>query len=507
MAIRTRTASALSVAFIFGASAAHADLTAQDVWDEWLSFMNLYSGVEGAPVLSIGSESMSGDTLVISDMQITASDATTEMVMTFPEYRFREVGDGSVEITMAESAMMTITGTSEFGEPGAADISITNSGTLVTATGDPGAINYAVQSDSYRIAVEEIREGATVIPLVAELSLTDLGGEYRTRMGDMQQVAYDVSVGGISLLIDADLPEEETVVDVSASVSDLALQAQVALPAEMDMENPDNALQDGLAVRGGYTVGGTEFDFAVQDAMQSASGQGSLASSSFSLNLSKEALRYRAGSEGLMLSVQATDLPVPVDIELADYALGFAVPLAADPEPQEFGMLFTLRDLAVSDFLWNMFDPGEVLPRLPATVDFELSGLTTLFVDLTNPQQAEAIAFGEVPGEINSVVLERLLVSVLGAELTGEGDFTFDNSDMATFDGIPRPEGDAFFRLSGLNAVLDSLVQMGILPEDMIMGPRMMMGMFANAVGDDVLESTVEINADGHLIVNGQRLQ
>jgi hypothetical protein len=48
---------------------------------------------------------------------------------------------------------------------------------------------------------------------------------------------------------------------------------------------------------------------------------------------------------------------------------------------------------------------------------------------------------------------------------------------------------------------------MGLLPEDQVMGARMMMGVFATPVGDDMLTSTIEVNAEGHVIANGQRLQ
>jgi len=36
---------------------------------------------------------------------------------------------------------------------------------------------------------------------------------------------------------------------------------------------------------------------------------------------------------------------------------------------------------------------------------------------------------------------------------------------------------------------------------------RMMMGMFATPTGDDELTSKIEVNDEGHLIANGQRLQ
>jgi hypothetical protein len=51
------------------------------------------------------------------------------------------------------------------------------------------------------------------------------------------------------------------------------------------------------------------------------------------------------------------------------------------------------------------------------------------------------------------------------------------------------------------------LIQMGLIPEDQAMMPRMMLGMFATPVGDDMLTSTIEVNAEGHVLANGQRLR
>jgi hypothetical protein len=48
---------------------------------------------------------------------------------------------------------------------------------------------------------------------------------------------------------------------------------------------------------------------------------------------------------------------------------------------------------------------------------------------------------------------------------------------------------------------------MGLIPEGDLMMPRMMMGMFATTVGDDMLESVLEVNSEGHVLANGQRLQ
>jgi hypothetical protein len=114
----------------------------------------------------------------------------------------------------------------------------------------------------------------------------------------------------------------------------------------------------------------------------------------------------------------------------------------------------------------------------------------------------------DFPGELKALTLNDLTLEVAGAELVGSGDFTFDNSDKESFDGMPRPEGALDLRLLGGNKLLDSLIQMGIVPEAEAMGARMMMGVFAvPGPSEDELLSRIEVNEEGHVLANGQRIK
>jgi hypothetical protein len=91
--------------------------------------------------------------------------------------------------------------------------------------------------------------------------------------------------------------------------------------------------------------------------------------------------------------------------------------------------------------------------------------------------------------------------------VTGEGAFAFDNTDTTTYDGLPRPIGTGTVTVTGANAMMDKLTQLGWLSAEEIMGFRMGLAMIANPTGEDMLTSSVEMTADGQIIVNGQRMQ
>ena len=132
-----------------------------------------------------------------------------------------------------------------------------------------------------------------------------------------------------------------------------------------------------------------------------------------------------------------------------------------------------------------------------------------MLFDFLNPDQAAALqSSGAAPGELIALTLNNLVVDAVGARLTGTGDFTFDNSDLVSFGGIPRPTGAIDLKLVGGNGLLDKLVAVGVLPQQQAMGARMMMGLFAVAgPEEDTLNSKIEINEAGHILANGQRVQ
>ena len=62
--------------------------------------------------------------------------------------------------------------------------------------------------------------------------------------------------------------------------------------------------------------------------------------------------------------------------------------------------------------------------------------------------------------------------------------------------------------LTGANGLLDKLIEMGFVSSQDAMGARMMMGMLAvPGEGPDSLKSKIEINEQGQILANGQRLK
>ena len=86
----------------------------------------------------------------------------------------------------------------------------------------------------------------------------------------------------------------------------------------------------------------------------------------------------------------------------------------------------------------------------------------------------------------------------------------FDRDRLSTALSVVTdwPVGTVSARYEGLNGLIDTLVAMGVISQDEVMGYRMMLTMFARpAEGTDVLTTELQFNEGGEIIANGQKIK
>lgn len=491
---------AVSVVALLSASTAVADVTAAQVWENWKANLAIY----GEDDVTIGAEESSDGTVTISDLTLSMDDEFSSVEANLGTIVFTEQGDGTVAVTMADSYPITIVPEDD----ALIRVVVSQTGMTMIVSGDADDMNYDVTADRYAFEIIEMMErGEPVIDGDFLIAANNIVGAYTVKTGDLRNLTYDMNVGSLDLLADFAEPGGDGKVIFSGKLDALKAVSEIAMPLEIDPDAPEDMFADGFAVSGAYGFDAANYIFDFNADGDQASGSISLGAGATNFAMDAEALSYDVTTEAIAVNVQSGDFPFPVNVSLAGSGIGFAMPLASTDAPAPFGMKLNLTDLTVNDEIWAMGDPSQVLPRDPLAIDLDLSGEGKLFFDLLDPEQASAMENAAVPGELNALTLNNLLLSAGGAMVTGAGAFTFDNSDLETFDGLPRPLGDATITIAGANGLIDNLVSMGLLPEDQASMGRMMMGMFARSTGDDQLETTVEVNAEGHLIVNGQRMQ
>ncbi|GGL53596.1 DUF2125 domain-containing protein [Wenxinia marina] len=498
----------VSAAALAWAGAAAADVTAEQVWEMWQTNLDMY----GEGMVTYDEPTMSGGSLTVPNLAIAMSTPDSSIEAPMGDLVFTENGDGTVDVAFPEEFTMTFSPGPAITETDRAVVAVRVGDSTLTVSGTPEEMTFDISAPRYEIELEEVIVEGQPMQAEALLGFTNTTGTYTMREGDLREVDYDLSMDNVDILIDATAPEgEEGAFFLSGQFSDLAFDASVAIPPDMDMNAPPEEMamvfQQGLAMSGGYSFGSGTYMFNFSDGMESGEGTASVGSGELTASFDASALSYNTRVTDLALNISSSELPFPIELSAAEYGLGLSMPLESTDEPADFSASVNLTDVTVNDMIWSMIDPSGQLPHDPATIVIGLSGTARLLFDVLDPAQAEQMATADMPAELHSLTLDELNVSLVGAQLTGGGSFTFDNSDMTTFPGMPRPQGELGISLTGGNGLLDTLVEMGLVPQDAAMQGRMMMGMFATVTGDDQLETTVEVNDQGHLIVNGQRLQ
>ncbi|WP_397542480.1 DUF2125 domain-containing protein [Roseovarius salis] len=511
MISRTSSAAVLAATTVLaGAAGARADVTAEQVWSDWRGYM------ADAGYTVRATEERSGDVLTVTDLTMTfeVPEEDSTVTMTMGEMTFTDNGDGTVALGLPADLPIGVVVEGPEGEEADVGLNYATTGLSINVSGDPDDMTYTYSAAMVGLSLDRLAvEGETVDMAefgTAELSLANVAGSTRMVIGELRRSIQKVSSGAITYLVDINEPEGgDGHVVVRGGADSMDLKADVSLPEDMDTEEMSRMLAAGFAIDGSFSIegGNTSFDFT--DDEEAVQGSSSSAMSGLRVVMNKERVLYSGDAEALEISMAGGDLPFPVEIGAEDTGFTMDMPVARSEEMQDFALAMRLGGVSVSEMIWGMIDPGGQLPHDPATVAFDISGTAKLFVDLFDPDQMAKIDTGEsLPGELNSLQLNDLTVSAAGAELTGAGAFTFDNSDLETFEGMPAPSGEVNLKLVGGNGLLDKLVGMGLVPEEEASGMRMMMGLFAvPGEGEDTLTSTIEVRDDGQILANGQRLQ
>lgn len=507
MSVFLRRSCGAAFAYVFATQGAFADLTANDVWADWQAYLN------GMGYTVTGDESTSGDTTTISNMTMSMAlpDTEGEVNMIVPEMTLTENGDGTVQIDFPESFPISISGEGD-GEAFAAELEYSNEGLDMVVSGTPEDMTYDYSAASLGIALTSLDVEGEDIPedaLAVDLKINDVAGSSRMQIGENRDIGQSFTAADMVYNLAFEDPETGENARISGQLDQLDFSGDTVVPAEIDLEDIQSFYDAGFSASGIFTYASGATEIAGDSEGESFTMGSSSEGGRFAGSIDAERIVYDLTQNSTQLAVTTADLPFPIEIAMANAGMKFEIPVQASEEVQLFGFGLNLTDFTMSDILWSMFDPGEALPRDPATIALDATGTAKVLVDFMDPEVAETLETGDViPGELHSLKINELLVSLVGAKLTGTGDFTFDNSNTDEFGGMPAPVGEASLQLKGANALIDTLIGMGFVSESDALGARMMMGLMA-VPGDepDTLNSDIEFTEDGQILANGQRIK
>jgi Uncharacterized protein conserved in bacteria (DUF2125) len=495
-----------AIALVFLATGASADVTPQEVWDSWQAMLTS-SGQE----LTVGSTAEAGGVLDVTDVQVAYKDQLGgSAFVSFDKLSFKDNGDGTVTVTMPESYPVQMAFPAEADGPESMKLTVSQPGMTVVAGGSATETSYDFSAPNVTIKLDEIvDDGGKVLDLQADMVMTEATAKYLV-IQDGDKTTLDMAYASKGMVLDVSGTESASGGSGQGrgtiSLSDLTGTTKGNFLSADMMANMAAALNSGFTVESSFSFGaltadldGTDEGGPIKMAI-TASGGGLV------LAMDKTRLNYGTSMTGAKFTISGADIPFPqVEVAFAESGFNLLMPVTKSDTPQDFAFLTKLVDFTVSEDIWGLFDPAGSLSREPATVIVDLKGTGFWTQDIMDPSvQMEG---AEPPGQLNTLDLTQVLAKAAGAEVSAVGGLMFDNADLQTFGGIPRPDGKITIGIKGVNQLVDNLIALGMLTEEDATGFRFGMAMFAKpGAGPDELTSEIEFK-EGGLFANGQRLQ
>jgi len=493
--------------FVLGLSAgdAAADLSADDVWQDWQTLLtDLGYTVRGAP-------ERVGNRLIIPDLGLaqTLPDAGGLVNVRLGRIALQERGDGTVAVIYPETMPMAMAMMPEDGEAVTATLTMRHDGLEIIASGSPERLLYEYTADDLTIELGQMTiDGKPVDAVKGVLRLAAVAGTSEGVAEDgARLLKQEMSAGSVGYSFAFDDPQSDASVDYEGEAESLDYDGRLRLPDGHDIDDLSAAIRAGLRIENRLIFGPGESRFRSTEDGVAARGNSRSDATGIEMTLSDAGLVLGLHSDAVAARMEGGGLP-PLAYEVERAVGRLTMPVAKGDAVQGFGLTLDVRGVTLSENVWAMLDPGATLPRDPANLTVDLSGRGKLFVDLFDEAAMAAFEAGDSTAFVpERLVLDTLLLEFAGARLTGAGAVDIKpDADAQT--ELPLPEGAVDLRLEGGNGLLDQLVKIGLLPKDQAMTVRMMAAMFAEAVeGEDTLTSRVEIRKDGTVSVNGQRMR
>lgn len=499
----------LAVLISLMGSAGQAAITADQLWAAWQD-----AGARAGLTVTAEATNREGSSLRLSGVTISVGSAATpapSVEAVIDEILLTEAADGSV--TVVPSPELSIaTGD----EVNGAAVVLSHSGGAIIVTENLGELVYdltaaELAADVSISAVSTISKDdgtAARADYAMTMTLANPAAKVTDTPNANRTFAFNVAADAISYAVQSSDEGLSTSSAQTSTTADVVINGNFAAPKTLalaELSTPQAwsaALAEGMALSVDATQGASESTAKEENAFVpmdlTATGLPGTARFAFS----KDGYDVGATGEGLQLVVKSASLPVPeVKVGMGPVEIAIAMPIMSGTMPGDFGVTLKMADVVVSEDFWGMIDPAAQLSRDAAQLSLVAKG--TMLIDILALMAAESGGMTEVaPPQPLTLDIPELLVSAAGAMLTGSGAFAFDNAT-----GTPVPAGEANLTLTGGNKLIDGLIAIGMLTEEDAGGARMMMSMFMNSTGDDVLTSRIEAKADGSISVNGQRIQ
>jgi hypothetical protein len=489
---------ALAGGLLLFSGPAFADITPKQVWDNWRRM-----ATDIGAVVEIGGVNNSATSLTLNDLTLSTDIDGNVWRVEIPQLSFQQIDDGRVSAVWSDSIQLLYGQDADFVGRDSMEMRLGYVGGSMTVGGTPSEMSHDSNFD--QITVNSVRfPSGDLPPADARFQLTlsnwsdlstysigdtiDIVSQFRLGAANFDMTFTDPSAAEMSSI-------QLNVADVSGAMGSNNMDLLADQAAGMSDDEILHALLNDISIRAQLDFGATTGSFAVYDS-DADPHTGSVSFDSFGYGVDLGSGRLSGGTyfSNFALLLNIPDMPDVYPHELQSFTLNYSVPITSTGQAQAFSGELRFGGLSLGQDLWDMIDQNRGLMRAPMSFGVTLSGTGQVPEDMIDNDTAPLL---------ESLQITDLSAEIEGATLLSNGAFTFDNNDLETFDGMPRPAGEISFSLQGGNRLLDTLVATGILPRDQEFFARMIYGAITQPVGDDAVTTVITITPEGQFLANG----
>ena len=486
------------------AKPALAELTAEQVLELQLS---QYSTPEFT--VRAGGKRRSGNVLTVDRFlaEVALPDEEGTLLVAVGGASLAERNDGTVLVTYPPQSPLTVQAFAPDGEEFALAATITQSGAQTVVSGTLDEIRY--ESAVPSITIEDFRMTEPGVPdeVSIDASIKMLGYEGRSDIieGEIRDFRSEDTLDSFQVHVDVRDHVGDESFSLKFEIADISAQSSGSI-AWLSLGNSlVTSILDGSAFDLSASFGHARYLLSGDDPDEEPFEISSESSSSdVFIKMDRNGIDYGGTSRGSVLSVLAQELfDSPVEVRLREVSARFLLPIVPHDEPQDFAARIAVQGLEIGQMLWSMFDPEGMLDREPATLVLDTGGEVIVLRDGLGGDFSEFMNMDHAPVDVRSLDLNEIRIKLAGVEVTGDGAFA-----IITRPEGPWPVGSVDLTFTGVDKLLDGLVNTGFVPDLRALAFRGMLEALAQpGDGPDGFGLTIETGEVGSVVVNGQRIR
>jgi len=437
-----------------------------------------------------------GGTLGLTDLSVQRPLGDGMVTLGFDRLDLSQDG-ADVRVTLPAGGTLTLVATpgpeDPDDEPVEAVFALGDTPLTATATGDAADPDWSVAADMVTLQLVSLTQGGEPLDAEFRVDLSGLAGRF-TGLGDAgRPLSVDLSADRLATDFAATDPDSGDTLRTTATQSDAILRADLAEDA------------DTWTLRASL-VGGESASVSVQSGLEGSIETDSRQdSAALTVTATDTRSDYGARITGLVTTLSGSLMPSgPLGAAMDTATLALSIPTGPAQDLQTAALALGLQGVMPDDQLWALIDPSGAIPRNPAAATLRAEA------DLASvdPDAADAAAPGmELPGLLpRALRIAEIAIDLGTASVMGDGAVDIPAGPMGVPD-MAQATGAMDLRGMGLSGLLQQAMAAGALSMEQAMGAQMLLGMFAVQGEGDSFTSRIELQPDGALLVNGNRMR